>query len=686
MLRAPHAIVPDLLRSERGRLAIGVIVFLAYIVTARIGLSIQSVGTFSTLLWPPSGIALATILLCGYRFWPAIALAAFAVNLSTGAPLPAAFAVAAGNTLETFAAAYILKHYVRFNPEFLRLRDSAGLILVAFGTPLIAASVAVISLHLGGVLITSEMWATWFTWWAGDVLGILLFTPFLVKWLTAPSHHRTLTHYIELTVIILTNIAVCLFALVVQPTHFSYFIFVPLGWAALRTGLRGTTLTLLVVASVEIWLTISGHGSFATDDGSGLLLLQIFLTVLSCFFLLFASIVEELRKARLTLQEHVAALELSLNKVSSEDDAKSEFLAILAHEMRNPLAAILSSVELLKLRGIDEAESGQLLDTVDTRVRGMASLLEDLLDISRISQRHFKLDMQTVALNAVIERSEQAYTVIMRTHGLRFRVKRPAEELYVVGDPMRIEQVVNNLLGNSVKYTGRGGTVELFLEEVDDKAEIHVRDTGIGIPRSMLTQIFRPFYQIERGKRPSDGLGIGLSLTRQLVELHGGTIEAQSEGEKKGSEFIVRLPLTEAADEPTDYKTLRGSHGLRRTTHARRMLVVDDNEAFADGMRQLLEMRGHTIAVAHTGKDALLQAAAHHPEVVLLDVGLPDIPGYQVATELRKKYPSLIILALTGYGQREDKEKALQSGFDRHLTKPVGLREVETALRSIKHS
>lgn len=683
MRYAPHVVLAALLQSRNGRIILGAIVVILYIVTARIGLSIEPINTFATLVWMPSGIALAALMVGGCRFWPAVAIAAFAVNVSLGATIPAALGIAAGNTLEALTGAWVLERYVGFNPRFLRLRDSASLLGVAVLATTIAASIGVFSLWLFGTLAFAQLGTTWITWWIGDGLGILVVAPLLIKWLSPPYYQRNVWQYAELVLVVALSVGVCFVPLLIQPPHFAYFVFIPLGLAALRTGLRGTTLSIFTVSIVDIVMTLSDIGPFAGAPG-GLFSLQIFLVILSGFFLIFASIVEELRRTKESLQEHIAVLEFDLNKVSSADEAKSEFLAILAHELRNPLAAVLSSVELLKLKDSGDTETAELLDTVDTRVRTMGRLLEDLLDISRVSQRHFKLDMQPVALDSAMGRIQQAFTPIMLTRQLQFTVQKPKQELYVLGDPVRIEQVIGNLLTNAAKYTPARGSITLTLASEDGRAELRVRDSGIGISRQMLLQIFQPFYQVERGKRKSDGLGIGLSLSKQLTELHGGSIEAKSEGEGKGSEFIVRLPLIEGRPGPVDRKTLPSNKTLRKTTHAQRILVVDDNEVLAEGMRRLLEMRGHDVHVAHTGTEALERADAVQPGVVLLDIGLPDIDGYQVASTLRKHFPTIILLALSGYGQREDKDKALHAGFDKHLTKPVGLREVEAALRSIK--
>ncbi|MDO8552994.1 MAG: MASE1 domain-containing protein [bacterium] len=670
----------------RRRLLLGSLIFSAYLVAAGIGLLLHPAGTLQTIIWPPTGIALAAFALYGYRFWPAVALAVLITNLWTGEYFLSALGVAAGNTLGPLLGALVLKRYFGFLPRRIRLRDSVGILAAACLSPLVTAGIAAASLWLTGAFDKESVAATWVMWWIiADALGILVFGSMFINWLMPSLYSRTKKQYLELACVLIATAVAAYFIFWLPQNRFSYYIFIPLGWAALRTGPRGTSFAVMLAAAISSWGTLAGFGPFAHLN---VLYLQGFLIIMTVLPLFFSALVEENRNNAMALTKHVNDLERALYKISSEDEAKKEFIAILAHELRNPLSAILSSVELLKLQGTGASDSPQQLQMIDERVRSMAIILENLLDISRISHNKFKLDKKVIALCDVIERSASTLQTAMHARKQTLSITKPPEKIYIEADATRFEQVINNLLSNAIKYTAPGGAIEIVITREDATAVIRVRDSGIGIPQTMLTRIFEPFFQINRANRTSAGLGIGLSLARQLVEMHGGTIEAVSQGESKGSEFIVRLPIIVHPNlEPaTDTKTLGASPNrtVRQAKNSLRILVVDDNEPAAESLGRLLFLRGHTVEVAFNGAEAIEKTRRLRPQAVILDIGLPDMDGYAVAHMIRRsKGPQPFLIALTGYGQREDKEQARKVGFDRHLTKPVGLKEVEAALRKM---
>src|SRR3989344_5169741 len=389
--------------------------FAAYVVIGRIELSINPVDTFATLFWLPAGIALAALFLYGYRLWPVIMLAAFAVNFSIGAGFMVSLGIAAGETLQALGGAYFLKKYTDFNPTLTRLHDSLWLIAVAFVSTLISPTIEAASVWLGGIRSP----ALWGELWIGSMLGMLVVAPFVFKWLSKPLFRRTPLQYIELGVVVATVLAVSIFVFWMSDTHFVYYLFIPLTWAALRTGPRGITLALFVAALVAISSTFGIYGPYA---GQGLYI-QIFIGIMSALFLILTSIVEERKKVQIFLGHHVDELEEALNKVSSEDKAKKDFLSILAHELRNPLAAILSSAELLRLQEVHAPDTAALLQSIDDRVRSMTVMLDDLLDISRISHNKLTMRKESVSLRIVsllcemreISSRSSSMTVIERT-------------------------------------------------------------------------------------------------------------------------------------------------------------------------------------------------------------------------------------------------------------------------------
>lgn len=671
-------------KPEVRRFLVGLAIFLAYIITARLGLTLRPTNVFATLVWPPSGIALAALLLGGRQYVPWIALGAFIVNLSLGASVWIAAVIAFGNTFEALIGSWVLGRYFDFSRMLSHVRDAFGIAVIAPLACAVAATIGATSLYLAGLLPEGGYPETWLTWWFGDTLGILIFTPFLAKWLTKPHFVRSRAQYGELVTMLALLVLSGIFIFWQSEARFAYFVVVPLGWAALRTGPRGTTLALLVVYFIALGGTLSNYGPFAAVGGAyQVLYLQLFIGTMATFFLIFSSVVEERRISREALESHVDELENAVRKISSEDEAKNKFLAILAHELRNPLAAILSSVELLKVQSPPNASTHSLLHTIDDRVRATARLLDDLLDVSRISQKKFRLQKKLVTVQSIIEQSARYAAVFMTARRHNFKVKESKEELWVEGDPVRLGQIVVNLLTNAAKYTEPGGAIELSLaKEEDNTALVRVKDSGLGIPKHLLTRIFEPFFQVDRGKFSGEGLGIGLSLTRELVEMHGGHIEAKSSGEGNGSEFLVHLPLHAPPTTPVrETKVLRADRGLRSAKRSLLIAVVDDNVEAADALKKLLELRGHSVDLAHNGNDGVQLIRRISPDVSIVDIGLPDIDGYAVAKQVRKVKPEAFLVALTGFGQAQDKAAAMSAGFNHHLTKPVGLKEIEVVLR-----
>jgi signal transduction histidine kinase/response regulator RpfG family c-di-GMP phosphodiesterase len=355
-------------------------------------------------------------------------------------------------------------------------------------------------------------------------------------------------------------------------------------------------------------------------------------------------------------------------EIQEANRGKDEFLAMLAHELRNPLAPVLNAVHVLRLgaRGAD-AESAQ--EMIERQTRHMARLVDDLLDVSRITRGKIQLRPEPVELSVVIGRAVDSTRPLLdeRRHTVEVRVG-PAPVL-VLADATRVEQVLSNLLNNAAKYTEPGGRITLTAVAEGKEAVVRVRDTGIGIDRAMLPHVFDLFMQAHSTlDRAQGGLGIGLTLVRRLVELHGGTIEAHSAGLGQGSEFVVRLPLLEQAA-PQE----RAAGPAAGKPRAQRVLVVDDNRDAAESLALLLRLDGHDVRVAHDGPAALEAAAAFGPEVVLLDIGLPRMSGHEVAARLlQQPHPGrCLLVAMTGYGQDEDRRRSHEAGFHHHLVKPV---------------
>ncbi len=350
---------------------------------------------------------------------------------------------------------------------------------------------------------------------------------------------------------------------------------------------------------------------------------------------------------------------------------KDEFLAMLAHELRNPLAPIRNALEVLHLKTPDEPLLDRARAIIDRQLLHLSRLVDDLLDLSRVTQGRIQLQRARVAVSVVVAHAVEGSTPMIEEAGHHLEVSLPREPIYVEGDITRLAQIIGNLLNNAAKYTPAGGRIKLSAARERGEVRIDVEDTGIGIPAEMLPHIFEMFVQVNASlDRTQGGLGIGLTLVSRLAAMHGGRVEARSAGLGKGSTFSVHLP---AALEPAD-ESLGSAYPPVPAPH-RRVLIVDDNIDAAESLSMLLGTLGHETRLAHDGEQALAAVETFDPEVVLLDIGLPRVNGYEVARRIRRgssgERPHLI--ALTGWGQEEDRRLAKEAGFDHHVTKPVEL-------------
>jgi signal transduction histidine kinase/ActR/RegA family two-component response regulator len=385
-----------------------------------------------------------------------------------------------------------------------------------------------------------------------------------------------------------------------------------------------------------------------------------------------------LQEANRTLEHEMEVRQRAEQALIVADRRKDEFLATLAHELRNPLAPIRTGLDILRLRSGDAQATQRATDIMERQLRQMVRLVDDLLDVSRINTGKFAIKMGRVELKAVVNDALEVVRSYIELHGHELAIDLPDRPVFLNGDATRLAQILSNLLNNAAKYTNRGGHVSLSASVEDDTLILVVSDNGIGIAPEMLDHVFEMFVQVDSTlERTNAGLGVGLSLARRLVELHGGTITAASEGLGKGSTFTVRLPIVvepELPTKPTPAAFISGE--------AYRILLADDNVDFVNSIGALLSAMGHSVVITHNGPDALTAAARFCPDYAFLDIGLPQMSGYDLARGIRRLScgAMTVLIAVTGWGQEKDRQLAFEAGFDHHMVKPVRFEQIEEIL------
>ena len=365
------------------------------------------------------------------------------------------------------------------------------------------------------------------------------------------------------------------------------------------------------------------------------------------------------------------------------DRRKDEFLATLAHELRNPLAPIQNAVEILKLSQGGESAANMPIEIMNRQVNQMVRLIDDLLDVSRITSGKLLLRRERVALTVILDAAVEATATVMRQRKHDLTVVPVADTIHLDGDPTRLVQIFTNLLTNAAKYTETSGKITVMSVRDGSDVVVSVSDSGVGIPSHMMRQIFEMFSQVDRTlEKTTGGLGIGLALVKGLVEMHGGVIEARSDGQGQGSEFLVRLPVLSEIVPPV----VPLDADDQSVIASLRVLVVDDNSDAAESMASMLQLLGNDTRTASDGEAAVLSCESFYPDVVLMDIAMPTMNGYEACRQMRLQPwgREVVIIALTGWGTDNDRRRTREFGFNHHLTKPVNLAMLRTILGSLK--
>jgi PAS domain S-box-containing protein len=779
-----------------------------YAIVGRLGLSIAPVHLFASLVWPPTGIALAALLLRGPQLWPGVALGAFAVNASAGAPVLVAAGICVGNSLEALVGARLICRFGEQAWSLDRLRNAIVFVAGALLSTAIGATVGVASLQAGRLVPWIDAGETWLVWWLGDVVGALVVGGLLLAWRgwtrRPPRARRTEAALVTALVVAATLLVFLRSTAGAAAGFVEACLLLPLlMWAALRLATRGATLAVLVTSAIAIAGTALGRGPFVEETLSASLLhLQGFMAIVAASVLIVGAVTAErdhaLRRAELgdqalraredelrrvtdvtplmltrcgrdlryrfvnrayagmlgrtpeelsgksiaevigaqgyeTIRPYVEAV-LQGQKVEYEDDVhfagvgsrtlhvvylpeedargevvgwmasivdvterkqaenalaesnrrKAEFLGVLSHELRNPLAPIRTAVHVLRRapRGVDGAR--RAVAVIDRQVNQLARLVDDLLDVTRISRGRIQLRRSRVDVAELVRQAVEDHRAVFEARSIAVGTRLDPGPLWIDADAARVAQVVGNLLSNAAKFTRTQGHVAVTVERCDDaRVAIRVADDGIGIAPELLPSIFEAFTQGDDSlDRSFGGLGLGLALVKSLVEMHGGRVEARSQGLGHGAELTVSFPLVAGAGADGDLATAqaRGASAVRR-----RVLVIEDNVDAAEMLGESLSASGHEVAVAHDGEEGVARARAFEPDVVICDIGLPGLDGYEVARRIRADGArSATLIALTGYALPDDRARALEAGFDYHLAKPFELAALEELLASVK--
>lgn len=506
------------------------IFFAVYFFTARLGLTLDAVSGFATLVWLPSGISLATLLIFGFKFWPGIFAGAFLANLLAGAPYFSALGIGIGNTLEALLAAYFLKNFVHFRNSLDRLKDVLGLtIIAAILSTMVSATIGVLSLWLGGKVSPSALIPTWTAWWVGDMISDLVVAPAILVYSSITKVRITLKATVEAFSITLLSLVIY-FAVFrgyigpsVSPKPSAYMIFPPLIWTALRFGVPGAV-TITFILSVLVTLsTLQGIGLFVTDSPSNnLLSLQFFMTITSVTTLILAAVVAERKEVTKT---------------------KDEFIAVASHELKTPLTTIRGYTQLLQqtLSGKPEKKALIFVAKIITQVDNMTRLISDFFDVSKIQTGKLELQKEIFDMDKLVE--EVAADMIRANTKHKIKLSGSLKK-QVFADRYRISQVLINLLSNAVKFSPKKAEIKVFLHSDSKLITISVQDFGIGIAGKDLGKVFERFFQADTRIRQSEaGLGLGLYISSEIIRRHKGRITVKSE-KGQGSTFSLSLPVT----------------------------------------------------------------------------------------------------------------------------------------------
>lgn len=626
---------------------------IVYAASGVIGFHIGFAHHIATSVWIPSGIALAALFWGGLRLWPGVALGAVAFNLWIGSPPLAIPFIMLGNTLEIVIASTILSR-LQFNPLLERRRDGVVFICAALASPIVAALIGSLAFAVAEQLDVPSLVRMGAIWWLGDSLSLLVLGSFLIRWPARPlfrPEKKFRDHLEQVSFLVITILAALLIFTFPLPGYPSlsvaYLLLVPLSWGSMRAGPRYVTAALLAVSGIAVFGLFLGEGPYATFAGlPEILLTQAYIATLAVMCIVLASSADERKRALMALRENVQGLSKDVQAISHADRTKTEFIGTLSHELRNPLAAVVSTLDLFAMKYRDTVDQ-EMIHRATHNVRFITRLLDDLLDVTRITRNKLVLSYERVSVAECVRRVIDTLRepAQRKHHTLRTELLIDAT---LNADPVRIEQVLVNLVTNAIKYTPPGGTITVSSDVKDEYAFIRVTDTGLGIPKADQERIFQPFTQLDTQAR--SGLGIGLSISRRIVDLHGGKLSVESTP-GRGTTFTVQLPVH--IERPRRSIVIVGSSGNELAT--------------------ILNRVGHS-AVCVT-PDTLLKERRHADAILCI---VRDIPGLGALIHALKSATRASLVALIH--SDEERTHAEAAGLTECIPMPPRVSDIERLL------
>jgi signal transduction histidine kinase/ActR/RegA family two-component response regulator len=675
-IQMAHALGSRLLHKLPG---IGLLA-VVYFVVGKLCLKLAFLHASASPVWPPAGIALAALLIFGYRIWPAVFVGAFLVNVTTAGNIATSLCIATGNTLEALCGAWLVNRFANDLKVFDRAQDVFKFAFAAMTSTLIAATFGVTSLALGGFAGWANYGGIWLTWWLGDATGDLVVAPLIILWSLSPTwrwNRREVVEVIALLILMALlgeTVFGGWFPISAKNYPISFILGPILIWTAFRFSQRETATGIFILSAIAIWGTLHRFGPFIMEtQNQSLLILQTSTAVLSITVLALAAAMAERRRAEQAIEQQKAMVEAA-------NRTKDNFLAMLSHELRTPLTPVLAAVDALESEPAQSEDSKAALAMIRRNVELEAQLIDDLLDLTRIAKDKLQLKFDPIDAHECIANVVEICASEAAARKLRVNSELQAGAHHVAADAAKFQQIVWNLLKNAIKFTGEEGVITISTANpAPQTLTITVRDTGIGIDSEIMERMFNPFEQGDRSfQRRFGGLGLGLAISKSLAEAHGATLVATSEGRGRGSIFTLTIKTVSPRQRGTRFTAEMAespSQGLR-------ILLVEDHQDTCAALERLLIRRGHLVAAMPDMRSAMEAATRNQFDLLISDIALPDGTGTELMTCLRA-ISGIRGIAISGFGMNGDIQKSLQAGFSEHLVKPVKLEKLEAAIETV---